>query len=130
MAPQPTCTWTGASRKKYVYDVHGLRLDIPPNEPGNFIYAKMDEQHRWIPVYIGQGNLTQLATVDPDRMACVALKGATHVHIHVNFDKEDRLAEVEDLLAEFPQAYAPQGCNQQVGVEAVPTEGEKYKRRF
>lgn len=33
MAPQPTCKWTGASRKKYVYDVHGLRPDIPPNGP-------------------------------------------------------------------------------------------------
>ena len=111
VANQPTCTWTGASGRKYVYEVHRRHPDVPPNEPGNYIYAKMDAHHRWVPVYIGQGNLTQRANVDPRCMECIDSKGATHVHLHVNFKKEDRIAEVEDLLANFPQACSPEGCN-------------------
>lgn len=116
MAEQPTCTWTGASGRKYVYQVFPsfvpLPEDISPNTPGNFIYAKRNAHRRWVPIYIGQGNLTQVATFDAEKIACIAAKGATHVHVRVNFKKERRLAEVRDLLANFPQACAPEGCNE------------------
>ncbi len=109
MADQ-TCTWTGASGRKYVYDVHPRHQKVP-QEAGNFIYARMDERNRWIPIYIGQGDLAQRAAVEQERLACVDAKGATHVHLHVNFDKEHRLTEEKDLLDNFPQAYLPDGCN-------------------
>ena len=32
--------------------------------------------------------------------------------LHVNADHDKRVAEVRDLLENFPQAYAPEGCNQ------------------
>jgi hypothetical protein len=35
--------------------------------------------------------------------------------VHVNFKKDDRLAEEQDLLDNFPQAYAPEGCNEKLG---------------
>ena len=41
-----TCTWTGASGSKYVYEIHARHPKLPPNEPGNYIYAKMDEHRR------------------------------------------------------------------------------------
>jgi hypothetical protein len=44
-------------------------------------------------------------------MECIDAKGATHVHLHVSFNKDDRLAEEKDLLENFPQAYMPDGCN-------------------
>lgn len=115
MADHPTCTWTGASGARYVYEVHARGPKLPPNEPGNYIYAKLDEHRRWVPICIGEGNLTQRATTDPRRVDCINAKGATHVHVHVNFDRDDREAEVKDLLGNFPVAYAPDGCNEKGG---------------
>ena len=112
MAEIQTCTWTGASGRKYVYDVYRRHPKMPPHQAGNFIYAKMGEKNRWVPIYIGQGDLTQRAAVERDRAACIDAKGATHVHVHVNFDKDDRLAEEDDLLNNFPQARSPEGCNE------------------
>jgi len=106
-----SCTWTGASGRKYVYDIYPRHPKMA-QQAGNFIYAKMDERHRWVPVYIGQGDLTQRAAIKRDRLACIEAKGATHVHLHVNFDKENRLAEEKDLLDNFPQAVIPDGCNE------------------
>jgi hypothetical protein len=107
-----TCTWTGASGKKYIYDVHARHPSVAPHQHGNFIYAKLDEHRRWVPVYIGQGDLTQRAAVDRHCIECVDAKGATHVHLHVNAKKEDRLAELRDLLDNFPGARQPDGCNE------------------
>lgn len=111
MVDNPTCTWTGASGRKYVYEIHLRHPKLVPNEPGNYIYAKMDEHRRWVPVYIGAGNLTQRAATDPRVVECIDARGATHVHVHVNADRDDRLAEEKDLLDNFPQAYIPDGCN-------------------
>jgi len=115
VANHPTCTWTGASGAKYVYEIHARHPKLAPNEPGNYIYAKQDQQRRWVPVYIGQGNLTQRAAIDPHCVECIDAKGATHVHVHVNYDRDDRAAEEMDLLANFPQAYIPEGCNEAKG---------------
>jgi hypothetical protein len=115
MANSLTCTWTGASGKKYVYDIHPRHPKLTPNEPGNYIYARRDEHRRWVPIYIGEGNLTQRAAIEARHVACIDAKGATHVHLHVNYDRDDRSAEVEDLLDNFPQAYSPDGCNEKTG---------------
>ncbi len=115
MVDHPTCTWTGASGKKYVYEIRSRHPKVSPNEPGNYIYAKLDEQGRWLPIYIGEGNLTQRAAVDVNRVACIDAKGATHVHLHVNYDRDDREQEAQDLLDNFPQAYLPDGCTEPKG---------------
>jgi len=115
MADSLTCTWTGASGKMYVYEIYARHPKLPPNEPGNFIYAKRNEQGRWLPIYIGEGNLTQRAGTDSRELACIDGKGATHVHVHVNYSHADRVTEVKDLLENFPQAYAPDGCNERTG---------------
>ena len=65
-----------------------------------------------MPIYIGEGNLTQRAAADPRGLECADRMGATHVHLHVKFDRDDRLAEVRDLLENLPQAYGPAGCNE------------------
>jgi len=56
--------------------------------------------------------LTRRAGPDPRGGECIDAKGATHVHVHVNYDREDRVAEIKDLLENFPQAYIPDGCNE------------------
>ncbi len=113
MADHPSCTWTGASGNKYIYEVRTRRPKLTLNEPCNFIYAKLDGQRRWVPIYIGLGDLPQRADVDPHAVTCIDAKGATHVHVHVVADRDDRMAEVNDLLENFPQAYEPDGCNEQ-----------------
>lgn len=117
MANHASSTWTGASGMEYVYQVCTYPVSDPPeigaNEPGNFIYAKRDAQRRWIPIFFGRGDLTQVGAFDPQKIKCIESKDATHVHVRVNFDKESRIAEVKDLLANFPQALAPDGCNEQ-----------------
>jgi hypothetical protein len=112
MAERQTCTWTGASGKRYVYTVYRRHPSVPPHQPGNFIYAKMDKHRKWVPIFIGQGDLTQRAAIDRRFIECIDSKGATHIHVHVNFKKDDRLAEEEDLLKNYPDAYAPNGCNE------------------
>lgn len=111
MVDNLTCTWIGASGKMYIYQVHARHPQLAPNEPGNFIYAKMNEHKKWLPIYIGEGNLTQRAGVDPRSLECINAKGATHVHVHVNYERKARFAEVKDLLENFPQVYSPDGCN-------------------
>lgn len=115
MADNITCTWTGASGKMYVYEIHRRHPNLMPNEPGNFIYARMDEDKRWLPIYIGEGNLTQRARPDAPGLECINSKRATHVHVHVNYDHGKRVAEVRDLLNNFPEAFAPDGCNEKTG---------------
>jgi hypothetical protein len=113
MVDHPTCTWTGASGRKYIYEIRARHPRLTPNEPGNYIYTKLDKHRRWIPIYIGEGNLTQRAAIDPGTVECIDAKGATHVHVHVNYERDDREAEVRDLLENFPQACAPDGCNRE-----------------
>ncbi len=115
MADNLTCTWTGASGKMYIYEIFARHPKLPLNEPGNFIYAKMDPHKRWLPIYIGEGNLTQRAGPDARGVQCIDAKGATHVHVRVNHGRDDRVAEVKDLLENFPQAFAPEGCNEKTG---------------
>jgi hypothetical protein len=113
MVERQTCTWTGASGRKYVYDVFRRHPKLAPHQAGNFIHAKMDERKQWVPVHIGQGDLTQRVAVERDCAPCIEAKGVTHVRLHVNFGKDDRLAEEEDLLNNFPQAFVPDGCNKE-----------------
>lgn len=92
MPDHTTCTRTGASRKKYVYEIHVRHPKLPPNEPGTYIYAT----RKWVPIYIGEGNLTQRAAPDRCGIQCIDAKGATHVHLHVNYGRDDRLADRRD----------------------------------
>lgn len=76
----------------YIYEIYTRHPKLLPNEPGNFIYAKVDDHKRWLPIYIGEGNLTQRAGTDPRGIGCIDAKGATHVHVHVNYDRDNRSA--------------------------------------
>jgi len=110
------CEWTGASTKKYLYSVFKLPISFNSNQDGNYIYARLDtEQNCWIPLYIGQGCLSDRCSDQHDRAKEIASKGATHVRAHLNPDEAARKNEESDLLASFPQAYAPIGCNVKIG---------------
>jgi hypothetical protein len=69
----------------------------------------------WEPIYIGEGRLADRCCDSHHKAKAIAAKGATHVHAHLNQTLGPRLWEERDLLANFPQAYAPTGCNEKVG---------------
>lgn len=114
MSEIPTCEWTGESGKVYRHWVFALPAQLNPNQLGNYIYAKQNAQGYWIPIYIGQGDLRDRAT-NHHQASCIRQKGATHFHCHTNAAERDRLTEEADLLANYTQAYQPNGCNERPG---------------
>jgi hypothetical protein len=111
MANQETCTWVGKSGTRYTYYVYPRHPNLNEGQDGNYIYAKKNSDGRWVPVYMGEGDLAKRATSDHHRIRCIDSKGATHVHLHLNAKKEDRRAEEQDLLANYVNALSPEGCN-------------------
>jgi hypothetical protein len=115
MADHPTCVWTGRSGKTYTYYVWQRHPDVAPDQKGNYIYAKQNAQNQWVPVYIGEGDLSVRCSQDHHQRECIDLKRATAVHMHTNADNNARWAEESDLLEAYPSAYAPTGCNVKTG---------------
>jgi hypothetical protein len=115
MSDNPTCNWIGASGTLYRYFVHPLPQSFNAGQPGNYIFAKVNAENKWVPIYIGIGDLGDRVTDNHHQWACIRSKGATHVHVHLNAVESARLAEERDLLANYSNAYAPNGCNEKEG---------------
>ncbi|MGI9296595.1 MAG: hypothetical protein ACR2QC_01695 [Gammaproteobacteria bacterium] len=98
-----TCTWTGKSGQKYKYHVRLIGTQFK-DEPGNYVFAKVLNQ-RWVPVYIGQGNLAGRLnnwSADHHKAGCIDRQGATHVHAHLSSKNESvRISEESDLIANY-----------------------------
>jgi hypothetical protein len=109
--------WIGASGVKYRYLSKPLPYRPSPDQPvqdGNYVLAKM-AGGVWVPLYFGQGRLDE-GINDDDHCRCAVAKGATHVHVYSQARSAgaDRLVQNADLLAGYPTAYAPTGCNDPV----------------
>ena len=115
MADQQKCTWVGDSGTEYSYFIHALPVSFDPNQNGNYIFSKKNSNGKWVPIYIGEGDLADRVNDNHHQAACINRKGATHVHVHLNASKANRKAEEEDLLAHYTNAYAPSGCNEKEG---------------
>jgi hypothetical protein len=110
-----TCFWKGVSGQSYNFSVFPRGTKIQSGVMGNYIYARKNIQGYWVPVYIGQGDLSIRANDNHHRIDCIDQKGATHVHLLGNQVEKDRFAVERDLLGYFTNAYAPSGCNIKVG---------------
>jgi hypothetical protein len=115
MAESPKCTWNGESGAAYSYFIHELPVSFNANQNGNYIYARKNDKGRWVPIYIGQGDLSERIGDDHHQAGCIERKGATHVHVHLNAKQGDRTSEESDLLANYTNAYKPNGCNEKEG---------------
>ena len=115
MVDHPTCEWPGASGKKYQFYVWPRHPNVEAAQMGNYIYAAINAKNQWFPIYIGQGDLSERCTKNHHQIKCIDFKGATHVHLALCAKEADRLAIERDLLAAFPDAYAPNGCNMKEG---------------
>ena len=82
MSEVPTCDWIGRSGQTYRYWIYSLPASFDPNQPGNYIiYARMDKQGYWMPIYVGQGDLNERVN-NHHQDQCLRQKGATHFHCH------------------------------------------------
>ena len=115
MANEPTCNWIGGSGTSYTYWIHALPVSLSPNQAGNYIYAKLNTERKWVPVYIGEGDLAERAGPGHHKAVCIKRKGATHFHCHAAGREQDRNREEADLLAGYTNAYEPYGCNEKTG---------------
>ena len=115
METKQTCNWLGQSGTSYTYQVWSLPQTFDPNQNGNYIYSKLSADNKWVPIYIGQGDLGDRIGPNHHAATCINSKGATHVHVHLNGRVEDRTAEESELLARYTNAYKPNGCNDKIG---------------
>ena len=111
----PTCTWTGASGTGYKFLIYALPVTFDPNQDGNYIYTKRNVAGQWVPIYIGEGDLSARSGSGHHKATCIRQKGATHFHCHLNAGEQSRRSEEADLLAGYTNAYAPTGCNEKPG---------------
>ena len=101
IAAQPqTVDWPGQSNTKYRYWVYPRHTTFNGQQPGNYIYAKLNAQGLWVPIYIGQtGNLNERITANHEKAGCIDRNGATHIHVHTTpAGEKARLAEEKDLI--------------------------------
>jgi hypothetical protein len=110
MSEAPKINWQGKSGKNYVYWIYPIGHRFGKAD-GNYIFAKVDSKNQWLPIYFGEGDLETRPTDQHHQWDCVKGKEATHIHAHTNAKEQDRLDEENDLLANYSQAYAPNGCN-------------------
>ena len=115
MADHSTCNWTGASGIEYTYYLWPLPADFSPDQNGNYIFSKKNAEGKWVPVYIGEGDLADRVTDSHHQVSCIQNKSATHVHVHLNDNDKARKAEEADLLARYTNACKPGGCNEKIG---------------
>ena len=110
-----TCTWIGITGNGYVYDVHKLPASFKDDQYGNYIYTRISNENKWVPIYIGEGDLGERVGDSHHKAECIKAKGATHVHEHLTVNKTEGKAEETDLLSRYTDAFAPKGCNEAPG---------------
>jgi hypothetical protein len=115
VADHPTCIWTGASGTPYTYYIWQLPTTFDPNQDGNYIFAKTNSEGKWVPIYIGEGDLASRVSDSHHQVTCIRNKGATHAHVRTNGNEQARKSEEADLLGRYTNAYKPNGCNEKVG---------------
>lgn len=115
MTDTPTCNWTGASGFTYTYHMRELPVSFPKDNYGNYIYSKLNWANKWVPIYIGEGDLSDRVSDNHHQSTCIKSKDATHVHVHLNDSETVGKAEETDLLARYTNTFKPSGCNERPG---------------
>lgn len=93
--------WPGESGKEYAYTVYPIGTPFRPL-PGNYIYARQDEDGCWVPIYIAQTrDLHQRLEGHVNADEAVE-HGATHIHAHYDTaGQASRCTEERDLILHF-----------------------------
>ncbi len=119
--------WAGASGREYVFFLHRIGTKYKP-VPGNYIFAKIDKNNIWVPLYIGEAEdlraklHTRLGHHE-NYDAIVAKHGATH--LFTRFTRGDANVR-RDIAADLRTAYVPAGQSRETttGLE-LPAKWER-----
>jgi predicted GIY-YIG superfamily endonuclease len=96
-----TCDWPGVSGKSYKYHVYPFGQSLKA-EAGNYIYAKLNREGKWVPLYIGETEDLDTRVATHEKRECVRNNGVTHIHSHLTSGARSvRLAEETDIRGNF-----------------------------
>jgi predicted GIY-YIG superfamily endonuclease len=102
------CEWPGVSGKTYTYHVYPFGTALKA-DAGNYIYAKLNQQGQWVPLYIGETEDLDHRVATHEKRDCVRQNGVTHIHAHLTAGGlAARLAEETDIRKNFDSP-----CNDQ-----------------
>ena len=45
-----TCNWKGKSNTTYEHQIHALPVSFKDDQPGNYIYSKVNDKNLWVPI--------------------------------------------------------------------------------
>ena len=93
-----TATWRGYAFTIYPYDTTGWN-----NVAGIYIFAGINRQDYWVPLYVGQCGSFQDRIPSHEKWDRAQSLGATHVHAMVVSKQADRDLIEKDLI----QSYQP-----------------------
>jgi hypothetical protein len=98
-----TIQWTGKSGKAYTYWIYLIGANLKA-EAGNYIFARETKPNTYMPIYIGQTENLSERFDNHHKKDCIKDQGATHIHAHLNANKQSRLDEESDLIAKWMPA--------------------------
>ena len=65
-----TLNWVGASGRSYSYEIFELPVSFGRRQFGNYVLAKHGKGGRWIPLYVGEGDLAKRISPDHYKARC------------------------------------------------------------
>ena len=93
--------WRGASGRRYCFRVVPLDRELPPMQPGVYIYCRQDGPG-WVPLALGQVEDLAAEVRSSATRFTASQAGATHVHVHIRLAGwEARIDEEIDLAESF-----------------------------
>ena len=93
-----TLQWAGQSGREYRYKIYPFSADFKP-VPANYIYARLSEGGRWIPIYVAQTRDLHQRPEGGGKHDGAVRKGATHIHVHASAEGQAaRCEEERDLI--------------------------------
>ena len=86
---RPRVRWQGDSGEYYRYTAYSPNTRWK-DEPGNYIFARQEEDGGWTAIYIGEagsgetGSLKTRLTRSHEKLPCAREYDFTHIHAHIN----------------------------------------------
>src|SRR5689334_12125851 len=101
MPNENMCNWPGVSGRSYRYWFYPIGHPLQP-KPGNYIFAKVNQNNAWEPIYIGETDDLDTRVATHEKRERARLHGATHIHAHLSpSERSVRLDEETDLRNNF-----------------------------
>jgi hypothetical protein len=107
MSEHPICNWIGASGTPYKFYIWEIPANFSPNQNGNYIYAKKNSEGKWVPIYIGQGDLKDRSENHP-KQNCISSNGCASSLPHLT--QKCILNTIFCFLIQFQSIIYEQPC--------------------